>query len=514
MNKLKFDLQLFTNLSLAFLLIYIVFLINAYPVSLPSADLGRHIMNGEILYFAISNWDMELLYKILHTNFYSYTQSNFDFVNHHWLTGVFYYFVDKSWGMTVLTFLNIVFIVLANFFFFLSARLLSNTNFALLLTVIALPITCMRSEVRPESISYFFLALIIYFLVLYDKERISFFQLALFTTVIQLFWINSHIFFFLGIFAMFCYGLKYLIAKDKDKIYKFLLLGIIVCLVSLLNPHGLTGLLYPLNIFKGYGYSTAENQSVLFMQFRNPNAINYYYYELLLLISIFLALVFRKKLDLALLVFTFAMLILGLKTNRAMTLGAFAFIPFVASISELQFLNKHSSRILLLTFIASCSFIGFYQGYSKKKVTDFYFNDRVNQSALFFKQMNIQGPIFNNFDIGGYLIYHLFPDQRVFVDNRPEAYEEKFMQEIYLGSLKDDSVWQELDKKINFNSIFFYRHDMTEHGQPFLIRRIRDPLWIPVFVDDNNIILLKNNSNNQSIIEKFALPESIFKVIN
>jgi len=514
MYKLKLNPDLILKLLLALLLTYLVFLINANPADLPTADLGRHIMNGKIICSALATWDTALLHKILYSNFYSYTQPDFVFVNHHWLTGVFYYWIDKNFGLTILTFTNIFFILFANFFFFLSARLLSNTSFALFITMLSLPITCLRSEVRPESISYFFLALIIYLLVLYDKGKISYVRLLILATIVQVIWINFHIFFFLGIFVMFCYGLKYLINQDRERINKFLLLGLIVVSFSLINPHGLTGLLYPLNIFKGYGYATAENQSVIFMQLRNPNALNYYYYEILFFITLLLSFIYRRKLDPALVLIAFSLLILGFKTNRAMTLGAFAIIPFIASAVDLRQLNKHNLKILFLTLVSSCFLIAFYQFYAKKKVTDFIFDNNVNYSAQFFKRLDIQGPIFNNFDIGGYLIYHLFPNRRVFVDNRPEAYDESFMQGSYLAALKEEDTWQELDKRINFNAIFFYRHDMTEYGQPFLIRRIQDSNWAPVYVDDSNIILLKNNAINNDRIVKSRLPDSMFKVVN
>jgi len=73
-------------------------------------------------------------------------------------------------------------------------------------------------------------------------------------------------------------------------------------------------------------------------------------------------------------------------------------------------------------------------------------------------------------------------------------------------------IWQTLDQKYNFQSIFFYRHDQTTWAQPFLIDRIKDPNWIPVFVDDMVLILVKNNSQNQSLIQEFALPDSIFEI--
>ena len=53
------------------------------------------------------------------------------------------------------------------------------------------------------------------------------------------------------------------------------------------------------------------------------------------------------------------------------------------------------------------------------------------KAAEFFKKENIQGPIFNNYDIGGYLIYYLYPGQKVFVDNRPEVYPKEFLQNVH-----------------------------------------------------------------------------------
>jgi len=66
--------------------------------------------------------------------------------------------------------------------------------------------------------------------------------------------------------------------------------------------------------------------------------------------------------------------------------------------------------------------------------------------------------------------------------------------------------------KYQFNAIYFYRHDMTPWGQPFLIKRIRDPEWAPVFVDDFTLIMVKRNLYNRGLIERFELPQSMFSV--
>lgn len=314
---------------------------------------------------------------------------------------------------------------------------------------------------------------------------------------------------------MFCFGLKYLLAKDQERIKQFLILAAVTLSVSMINPHGFAGLFYPLNIFDGYGYMTAENQSIFFMQKRYPMVLAYYYYELIVLVTLVSSIFTRKKNYFPLVLLASLCLILGLKTNRAMTLGALTAIPLLAyNLSFLTHkLKDFGYKLLFVTLIILSLFIYLYQFQLGKKITSFEFNPQVNQTAVFFKYNNIEGPIFNNFDIGGYLIYHLFPARRVFVDNRPEAYSEEFMQQIYLKALEDEASWQELDQQINFNVIYFYRHDLTEHGQPFLIRRLQDSSWVPVAVDQSNIILLKNNDKNVEIIEKYRLPDSMFRAV-
>src|SRR5258708_25646989 len=55
-------------------------------------DLGRHLRNGELILSPVESA------RVLHTNFYSYTQPELAFVNHHWLSGVILYKVWKLGG--------------------------------------------------------------------------------------------------------------------------------------------------------------------------------------------------------------------------------------------------------------------------------------------------------------------------------------------------------------------------------------------------------------------------------
>jgi hypothetical protein len=120
--------------------------------------------------------------------------------------------------------------------------------------------------------------------------------------------------------------------------------------------------------------------------------------------------------------------------------------------------------------------------------------------------------MFNNYDIGGYLIYTLFPDTKVFVDNRPEAYPARFLTEVYVPAQEDNTKWRELDSALHFNVIFFNWHDYTPAGQSFLINRINDPDWAPVYVDPYALIMVRRTSEHQSVISRFEIPRDRFSV--
>jgi hypothetical protein len=125
-----------------------------------------------------------------------------------------------------------------------------------------------------------------------------------------------------------------------------------------------------------------------------------------------------------------------------------------------------------------------------------------NLAALdFYRAEGLRGPIFNNFDVGSYLIYGLYPAERVFVDNRPEAYPASFFQDQLVPMLRDEARWREANDRYRFNVIFFAHQDAAL-GPEFLARRLRDPEWAPVFADDNLIILVRRNEQNGEVIER------------
>lgn len=79
---------------------------------------------------------------------------------------------------------------------------------------------------------------------------------------------------------------------------------------------------------------------------------------------------------------------------------------------------------------------------------------------------------------------------------------------------ENEKIWQKIDQKFNFNVIYFYRHDATPWGQQFLVSRIKDKQWVPVFVDQYTIIFLKRVKQNEVIIKKYEIPKSYFSLVS
>lgn len=108
------------------------------------------------------------------------------------------------------------------------------------------------------------------------------------------------------------------------------------------------------------------------------------------------------------------------------------------------------------------------------------------------------------------MIFYLFPRERVFVDNRPEAYSLDFFQKIYIPLQEDENKWKQGEEKYGFNAIFFSPRDATPWGQKFLVERVKDKTWAPVYYDNYAVIFLKRNEQNQEVVKKYELPREIF----
>jgi len=495
-------------------------------IVLSTADLGRHIKNGEIIIQNIIHG--QSLHGILYTNFYSYTITDSPFINHHWLSGVVYYLTWKVAGFSGTSILYLVISALT--LLMLLAAVKKQVNWWLLFALawFITPLAASRAEVRPEVFTYFFLSISFYILWKNYHRELSNRRLIV-LPIMQLFWVNMHIGFIFGLFFIAVFGLVELvrmISKQSHHFYTYLNLGVATLLVSIINPSGIQGVLYPFMIFRQYGYRIVENQSISFLQnLHLTNGTHFGLYAAVLVVYLLSTIAAAAKKQflqpqfwiVQIITITFAILAyLGI---RNFPLFAYFAIPAIAinfcawgdRDHKFGFINTAVS-VACVAVVLGCFFSGVSQIKDRGRQFGVGTVLSVQTSADFFKTNNLKGPIFNNYDIGGYLIFNLFPQEKVFTDNRPEAYTKDFFDNTYIAAQEDANKFYELDKQYHFNCIYFAVTDLTPWGQQFIIDRVSDSKWTAVYVDSYAIIFMRNNELNKEVIGKFGIPKSNFVI--
>jgi len=494
-------------------------------IDLTTADLGRHLKNGELI---LKNFSFDN--PILKTNFYSYTEPDYSVINHHWLSGVVFFLVFKAVDFVGLHLFFIVLSFLAFWLFYRLAQKQIGIGLAAILSLLAIPLISERVEIRPEVFSYVLAGLFLNLLWENRENRLGWKSL-LWLPLLEIFWVNSHVYFFLGPVLIGVFLADFLFSKARRKFFwKTSLIFALTCLATLINPFGFQGSLTPLNIFNNYGYRLVENQSVWFLEklgfINNPNFLLVKICLGILLLSfigaikanwrqisltnVFMALGFGAAAVLALRNFTiFGLFFLPI---TAANLRIYAEKLKLPPKIELDFFSLPNKSLLAVSGIAIVIFLSItHQSRLLTRPLGLSLLKGNQGPAEFFISHNLAGPVFNNYDIGGYLIYYLFPKEKVFVDNRPEAYSVDFFQKQYIPVQESREKWQEIQAKYGFNAVFFAWHDATPWGQQFLVQLIKDLDWAPVYVDNFAIIFLKRVEKNQDIISQHEIPQSYFK---
>ena len=519
-------------------LIFFLTLFCFRAIDLSTADLGRHISNGKWLFQDSS---------VLSTNFYSYTHPTYPFVNHHWGSGLIFYWLHETVGFVGLSIFYVLLMVGA---FVITCRVSSRSwgrNPTFLAAIWTIPLYVNRCEIRPEGFSLIMVSL--FFLILSRwREDARNKKFLYFIPFLMLLWVNLHVCFIFGFAILGAYLVDSILTLDfhgigyEEPYRKFffkiriqpeldraktLALLIAACtLATLITPLGYKISLTPFVGFIEYGYRIVENQSIFFLSRLGFFVLVAPFFILLpaLAVSRIYATFWLGELSPIHTWMIFAVfLVLDFLAVRNHPFLALAAIPFLASTLSVKNQETAKSKLYLRISLrrlysvmigAGVALNLIYFGilyYNNLRDVDMGLSENNYSAAKFFKENHLKGPIFNNYDIGSYLIYFLYPDEKPFIDNRPEAYPASFLTDIYVPMQENEEKWKEQALRYKFNTIFFAWHDYTPAGQTFLKTRINDPEWVPVYVDEFALILLKQTPENEPVIAKHRIPRDHFR---
>jgi hypothetical protein len=512
----------FNQKVLLVVLLTIITLCLAVKIDFATADLGRHIENGEI----VLSGNVEEIRALFTTNYYSYTEGDSPFINHHWLSGVLFYILFVFTGFSGLSIFYIVCMLVAFWLIFDLVRDKISPFALLAISLIAIPVLTSRAEVRPEIFSYLFVALFIWICRQCADNKIN--QNWLWSLpILQIIWVNVHIGFLFGPFIIGLHFMELAMQKNFVHAKKIGLILFFSGLALLVNPSHIYGALYPFKIFGIYSYRIVENQSINFLSNLGVgNAHIFLAYKILLVLVLLsyiaAASVNWKKISLPLFIYSTVFAVMGWVAIRDFPLFGITAVLSIAFNLEIIYGNtgkvpvfaKNEGVISTALIALTIAGILLITGSSLNRRADFGIGIEkdANGAVEFFEANHLKGPIFNNYDVGGYLIYNLFPSEKVYFDNRPEAYSKSFVENEYIKAMEDPETFNAAEKKYGFNTIFFYYRDYTPWGQAFITRMVFEPDWAPVFADNSIVILLKRNNQNYATIREYEVPKEVFRI--
>ncbi len=442
------------TLSKLFLLLVLlgIFLFVLRPLEDP--DFWWHIKTGELI---LQNQ------QIPHFDTYSFTASGRPWIAHEWLSELVLFLLYNAGGIILTTLVFSALILAAfllTFFRIEDKRNLYAAGGALLLgAILSTPVLWPR----PQIFSILYMSI---FLVLLDRymktDKIG---NLIPLPVIMLFWVNQHGAFIigLGVIGIFIVGrlvdgLIRILQQKKgfkgfiDKPLFTLVLALITCiLVTLVNPNGIRILVYP--------FQTINDASLqqFNQEWASPDFHERTWIPLAVMYLSLIAFGLKSKRSISttnvLLVLVFGFM--ALSALKHVALFALVAIPVLADqmssvipFTENQpqkdrFVKPFSIVVLLgviILFVNTLVHLA-----QKQEITN---RDRFPVDAVNYMTENqINGRIFNSYNWGGYMIWNLYPQYKVYVDGRCDMYGAEFVKH-YVDIYFAKPGWEEsLDKE-------------------------------------------------------------------
>ncbi len=425
-----------SNLTISRLFMIVLFLalliLTMRPIADP--DFWWHLRTGELI---------SETHSIPHTDPYSFTNPGRAWIAHEWLSelGMYALYRLGGYGLLIVAFAAII--VTAFLLTYLVCPAASRpyvAGFTLLLGALT---TAPTWGARPQMLSLVLTALFLFFLDRYHTTRNL--RFIIFLPLITILWVNLHAGFELGLAVIGIYMLGETIeiimklvkgtvpaqlAQFKDI---FWMAGIFAaCLAAILvNPNGYRMYIYPFETL------TSQAMQQFIQEWASPDFHQIEWQPLIWLILILIGggFVSRKPVSpikiLLVLFFGYA----ALRSMRNVPFFAITAVPVVSEeigtwlqIKTEAFIPKKfaalsiAALILVGVLLAGGRFITVNEGQSK--VTQESFPAR---AVDWIEENRPDGNIYNTYGWGGYLIWRLYPQYRVYIDGRADMYGDQFI---------------------------------------------------------------------------------------
>jgi hypothetical protein len=404
--------------------------------SIASADFWWHLRTGQLIFDT---------HAVPHTDPFSFTALGRPWIAHEWLSELVMYLLYRLGGYSAIL---LVFSAVAALAFGLMAWR-SQGAAATRIFALVLAVWCAHPtfSIRPQEFSLLLFAL--FYALLENFRRTGSVRGLMLLPPLALLWVNLHGGYVLGPALILLFGAgaagdalaRLPAARPFGAQAKALGLTLAACLLVVpVNPNGVLMYVYPFRTLH------SEAMRALLMEWQPPNPRLPLFYPFFLLVGLgaLALLVRRKNLRVAeVLIFAF-FAGAALHSMRFISLCALAAIPVLAGVLPKRAESpapKPARTLLPLQIAAVVLAAGFAGWFIRRSFAGTPAVVRAHfpvEAVNFLEQHHLPGRIFNSYDFGGYLIWRLYPEYRVFVDGRADVYGDAFLTrfvEIYLGEV-------------------------------------------------------------------------------
>ena len=129
------------------------------------------------------------------------------------------------------------------------------------------------------------------------------------------------------------------------------------------------------------------------------------------------------------------------------------------------------------------------------------------RAASFILRERPPGQVFNDYNLGGYLIWRLGPHYPVYFDGRaiPFGVDHFFRLRTLMNTSPDSRQWQQEADRYGINTLIFSLARSIGMGGLSLRQLCDSPAWRPVYLDEVAVVLVRNREENARWLERLEI---------
>ncbi|MBI5029996.1 MAG: hypothetical protein HZB51_05675 [Chloroflexi bacterium] len=463
--------------------------------------------------------------SIPHTDPFSFTKAGEPWVTHEWLSEVVMYalFLVGSYPLLILTFSAIITLSFA----FVFARSQGKPYIATLALLLAALTTAPTWGVRPQMISLLLMSVFLWVLdkshchversetslnqgnetlraVHPEERRTQSDKLLWLLPPLMLLWVNLHSGYALGLAILVVYLFGAIVSRithsESDshppKLTATLALVFVLCMVAVLfNPNGATMFIYPFETL------TSRTMQAYIQEWFSPDfhLSEFQPFAWLILATMASIALSGKRASL-----TQTLLLIGtgyaaLRSARNIPLFAVVAAPILAEhlwyIVEARFRSMQRTTApitrsmaivnwVLLAVIVLAGLLRVAMVASNQQAVE---RAKFPAAAVDFLQTHVRneritGALYNSYGWGGYLIWRMYPQVRVFIDGRADVYGDQFIEDVYLKGYRGGDGWLEPLDRYDVHFV------LVEPDAPLASPLASDAAWRKVYEDKQAVV--------------------------